>query len=248
MSRHSGRTPAWLHRAVLLGILLCASWPSVRAADVGQSGATRDSAAKAMSGFWQGVLEPEDERFRRLGPSGGPNLGEFTGLHFTPAGLKKAQAWSPDDDYLPENIGKSQIVPTIMTTPFPIKFEFAKQQATIRITECDNVRTIDMSGSPMQKATSSSKPGTAVGVSSGHWEGDTLVIRTTGIRAGQVRANGAPQSADAVVTERYGLVGGYLVAILIVDDPLYYEQPVFRAIAYRRRNDMKELEKYGSCS
>jgi hypothetical protein len=50
------------------------------------------------------------------------------------------------------------------------------------------------------------------------------------------------------VTERYGIVGGYLVAILIIEDPIYYKQPVFRAIAYRKRDDLKGLDKYGSCS
>ena len=206
----------------------------------------RETAA-AMTGIWQGVMEPEDERFRRLGPSGGPNLGEFTGLYFTAAGLAKAQAWSPDDEYLPENVGRSQVVPTIMTTPFPIKITFEDRQVKIQLTECDNIRTVALSAGDQQQATSAPGTRTAMGVSTGHWEGATLVIRTTGIRAGTVRANGAPQSENAVVTERYGLVGGYLVGILIVDDPVYYTQPIFRAIAYRKRDDLKALERYGSC-
>lgn len=246
------RPPASPDRAVLMGVLVCALFWGPRNAESGNSAAKRDpqgvqreSVVAAMSGIWQGVLEPEDERFRRLGPGGGPNVGEFSGLHLTAEGLKKAQAWNPDDEYLPENFGRSQVVPTIMTTPFPIQFEFGKQEAIIRVTECDNVRTVDLSGQP---PATSSKGGTAMGVSTGHWEGDTLVVRSTGIRAGQVRANGAPQSPDAVVTERYGLVGGYLVALLTIEDPIYYAQPVFRAIAYRKRDDLKKLEQYGSCS
>ncbi len=254
MSNWCKRLLVWPRQPMLVGGALFALLP-IAIAQAGESRAIddhqrwqRESAATVMTGFWEGVMEPEDERFRRLGPSGGPNLGEFTGLYFTEAGLKKAQTWSPDDEYLPENIGKSQIVPTIMTTPFPVKFEFGEQQVTIRLTECDNVRTVALSGSPQQKVAAPAEVGTAMGVSTGHWDGATLVIRTTGIRAGQVRANGAPQSADAVVTERYGLVGGYLVGILIIEDPLYYTRPVTRVIAYRKRNDLKELEEYGSCS
>jgi hypothetical protein len=148
-----------------MGILLCASLPGSRSVGAGEASTAheyqrwqREFAATAIAGFWQGVMEPEDERFRRLGPSGGPNLGEFSGLYFTAEGLKKAQAWSPDDDYLPENIGRSQIVPTIMTTPFPIKFEFDKQHVTIRVTECDNVRTVALAESAQQKATGMAPP------------------------------------------------------------------------------------------
>jgi hypothetical protein len=135
-----------------------------------------------------------------------------------------------------------------MTTPFPIKFEFDKSTVTIRLTECDNVRSVELTPASQQRVADAPKVRTAMGVSTGHWDGDTLVIRTTGIRPGYVRANGAPQSADAIVTERYGMVGGYLSAILIIEDPVYYTRPVFRAIAYRKRDDLKELESYGSCS
>ncbi len=256
MRRQSNQQPAWLRQAAGMAFFVGASLPASWATEAGKSAAPSDyqrwqieSATAAMSGFWQGVLEPEDERFRRLGPSGGPNLGEFTGLYFTEAGLKKAKAWSPDDEYLPENIGRSQIVPTIMTTPFPIKFEFNKQQVVIRVTECDNVRTVHLSGSAQgQKSSTPSKSTSAMGVSTGSWDGATLVVRTTGIRPGFVRANGAPQSQDAVVTERYSMAGGYLVAVLTIEDPVYYKQPVIRVIAYRKRDDVKALEHYGSCS
>jgi hypothetical protein len=244
--------PRRIAGALMLMCVLQAPWTTAGAAspDADFQLKLRESAIAAMSGFWEGVMTPEGERFYKLGPNGGPNLGEWTGLYYTPEGLAKAKAWNPDQEYLPENAGRSQVVPTIMTTPFPIKIEFSPSKVTIRLTECDNVRTVAMTGSGQASKTASeppSKPATAMGVSVGHWEGDTLVIRTTGIRAGFVRANGAPQSPNAIATERLGVLGGYLVDYITLEDPTYYKMPITRVVGFRKRDDLKALDEYGAC-
>lgn len=65
------------------------------------------------------------------------------------------------------------------------------------------------------------------GYSVGKWEGDTLVVETTGfIDDGWLDINGNPLTADAKVTERFGRVNyGNLEIDVTVDDPKAYTRP-----------------------
>jgi hypothetical protein len=65
------------------------------------------------------------------------------------------------------------------------------------------------------------------GYSSGHWEGDTLVVETSGFRDGLwLDRNGSPLTDAAKLTERYRRVNyGNLVIQLTVDDPKAYTAP-----------------------
>ena len=66
-----------------------------------------------------------------------------------------------------------------------------------------------------------------VGYSSGAWEGDTLVVRTTGFREGLwLDAAGSPLTNAATVIERFRRVNfGQLEIVLTVDDPKAYTKP-----------------------
>jgi hypothetical protein len=66
-----------------------------------------------------------------------------------------------------------------------------------------------------------------VGYSSGTWEGDTLVVHTTGFRDGLwLDANGSPMTDGARITERFRRVSyGKLEIDLTVDDPRAYRAP-----------------------
>ena len=44
---------------------------------------------------------------------------------------------------------------------------------------------------------------TAMGFSTGKWEGDKLVVTTTHLKEGWIRRNGVPRSDRAVVTEYF---------------------------------------------
>ncbi|MEO8258156.1 MAG: hypothetical protein ABI868_12490 [Acidobacteriota bacterium] len=65
------------------------------------------------------------------------------------------------------------------------------------------------------------------GYSVGAWEGDTLVVRTTGLRDGAwLDRNGSPLSDAATLTERFRRVNyGNLQVALTVDDPKAYLRP-----------------------
>jgi hypothetical protein len=71
--------------------------------------------------------------------------------------------------------------------------------------------------------------------------GGSLTVTTTGMRAGYLRANGVPYSANAVLTEhfnRYEAFGTeWLTVTTIVDDPQYLLQPFITSSDFRREAD-----------
>lgn len=68
---------------------------------------------------------------------------------------------------------------------------------------------------------------TLMGYSKATWEGDTLVIEATGIKAGYLRPQGVPHSDQLRVVEKRTLLddGNTLALETIIDDPLYFTRP-----------------------
>ena len=66
-----------------------------------------------------------------------------------------------------------------------------------------------------------------VGYSSGKWDGDTLVVRTSGFRDGVwLDAKGSPLTEAGTITERFRRVNfGKLEIVITVDDPKAYTKP-----------------------
>src|SRR5258706_82968 len=65
------------------------------------------------------------------------------------------------------------------------------------------------------------------GYSTGHWEGDTLVVEINGFRDGTwLDRNGSPLTESAKMTERFRRVNyGHLEVEINVDDPKAYTGP-----------------------
>jgi hypothetical protein len=65
------------------------------------------------------------------------------------------------------------------------------------------------------------------GYSAGHWEGDTLVVVTTGLRDnGWLDIDGSPQTDKATITERFRRLNyGTLKIDVTIDDPKAYTAP-----------------------
>src|SRR5256885_2300379 len=66
------------------------------------------------------------------------------------------------------------------------------------------------------------------GFSTGKWEGDTLTVTTTHLKAGWIRRNGVPRSDRATLTEHWIRHGDYLTLISIINDPVYLTEPFIR--------------------
>jgi len=63
------------------------------------------------------------------------------------------------------------------------------------------------------------------GFSRGTWEGSTLVVRTTHMKAGFIRKNGAPSSDQATMTSRFFRHGDIMTVLVVIEDPIYLAEP-----------------------
>jgi hypothetical protein len=64
------------------------------------------------------------------------------------------------------------------------------------------------------------------GFSTGRWNGEQLTVETTHLKAGWVRRNGVPASDRASLIEHISRHGEYLTVVRIVNDPIYFEEPL----------------------
>jgi hypothetical protein len=98
-------------------------------------------------------------------------------------------------------------------------------------------RTIWMDGRPHPPDLA---PHTWMGFSTGVWEGNTLVVRTTHIKQGWIRRNGVPESDLAETTERFSRHGDVLTYVIHIKDPVYLSEPLVRSRNFVRMPGLTE--------
>ena len=70
------------------------------------------------------------------------------------------------------------------------------------------------------------------GFSTGTWEGDTLKVVTTHIKAGYLRRNGITFNDTATLTEFFDLHDKYLTVTTLAYDPIYLTEPLLRTESF----------------
>ena len=186
-----------------------------------------------FSGEWDhpGMFGHEDVTDR----GAGPEIGDYMGLPLNAAGLRKAESYS----------GSWLGVPEHQCTPHPAAYQtwgpntlvvskrYHPVQRVVEAITLDGTFGLDrivwMDGRPHP-------PTTALhsfsGFSTGHWEGDTLVVETSHLKMGWLRRNGTPTSERAKMTEYYQRFDNYLLVTTIVEDPVYLSEPFVRTTEY----------------
>lgn len=188
-----------------------------------------------LSGVWSGTYaEDWPDRFP------GPELGDYGGLPLNDANRMRAKSWSASLLALPEY--QCRVHPA----------DYANSFADIRIREerdrwseeliaihlqhfaWQTRRTIWMDGRehPPEYAQH-----TSMGFSTGEWEGHKLKVTTTHLKEGWLRRNGVARSDLATVTEYFIRHGDVLSWTVIVDDPVYLEEPFIRNRDYEYSED-----------
>jgi len=115
-------------------------------------------------------------------------------------------------------------MPAIMDLGTPMKFEQEGSDVVLYLEEQDSVRHIYMNGAnPPNNAASS-----PFGQSTGYWEGETLVVRTTDIDWPWFDQSGIPQSEALETVERFtpSADGTVLRYELTATDPAVFSEPV----------------------
>ena len=185
------------------------------------------SAAIDLSGYYVPVNH-EDAGER--GP--GPDAGDYLGLPINDAMRSRADTWNGSLLTLPER----QCVPHPSTYGFRgvgnMRIWETRDLVTQQVVKLDTYivwesqhREIWMDG---RAHPPESAPHSWQGFSTGHWEGDVLVVHTTHLKPGWIRRNGLALSDKATLDERFFLHDGILNHVMMVSDPVYLTEPMVK--------------------
>ena len=183
-----------------------------------------------LNGVWQNQL---DEDFPdRLA---GPELGDYAGLPINAADRLRGETWDASLITLPEyqcRVHPSDYAPSF--ADIRIWEEFDRDTQSLVALHMHHFawateRTIWMDGRPHPPDYALH---TAMGFSTGKWEGDILTVTTDHLKEGWVRRNGLARSDRAVVTEHFIRHDNQLTWVTVVNDPAYLTEPLYRSRDY----------------
>jgi hypothetical protein len=200
----------------------------------------RASAPIDLTGYWVAVVN-EDWRYRMVTPA----KGEYGGIPITKEALQIVNSWDPAADEKAGEQCKSYGAAAVMRLP-----------ARLHITwEDDNTLRVDVDAGTQTRLLRFS-PGPAgapswQGDSTAQWErgggrggppvGGSLTVTTKNMRAGYLRKNGVPYSADATLTEYFDISPApgspIIVVTTIVNDPRYLLQSLILSSHFKKEAD-----------
>ncbi len=211
---------------------------------------TPTPAGLDFTGLWMGIGDDPDVRYRNSRfPAPAP---------FTAKGRELSQYWADPRNNLGARClpGGGPAGQMNGGTFFPIEFIQRPEQMTILFESMQQVRRIFLDGRkhPLPDDLESSWMGHSIG----HWEGDTLVVDTIGVKAGSLNGSGAavvvrasdkdprmPYTETLHLTERMRLLDGgqILEAEQTIDDPTVYTAP-FKLKRYWKRSPETPILEY----
>ena len=161
-----------------------------------------------------GIWSPDQS-----GQAGQPPLDE---VKLTPAGQAEFEKFNPDTD--PSFRCIMPGVPRGLLDPYPREIIQQEHQIVFLYEYYHQVRRVFIDG----RTAPDYWPLSLSGYSTGHWEGETLVVRTTHLSPdNDMWLTGLPFSGDehTYVIERYTRTEDALKLVAEVYDPTYYEEP-----------------------
>jgi hypothetical protein len=177
-----------------------------------------------LSGTW---ASRNHEDFMERWP--GPDVGDFTGLPINEDGRARALSYSASLLSLPERQCLYYGASYTVIGPFGFRLWSESEPVTSRVVSWNmsgavdkTPRTIWMDGRPHPSANA---PHTFPGFSTGVWQGTTLVVTTTHMKASPLRRNGVPQSDKAVMREFFVRHDNMLTLTTVIEDPIYLDAP-----------------------
>ena len=146
--------------------------------------------------------------------------------------MKAFDAGAPIDDVTADCLPPG--MPHIQVVPYPFELMQTPGRVTLLYEYAGQVRRIYTDGGEPKDADP-----TYYGTSTGHWEGEVLVVKTTGIREDtQLDYSGVPHSDALTITERFRRTPqGDLEDQITLDDPKAYERPFTATRLYKAHPD-----------
>ena len=155
----------------------------------------------------------------------GPDVLDLTGLPINDDARTRALSYSGSLLSLPERQCLYYGATYTVIGPFGLKIWAESEPVNGRVIAWNlsgavdkTPRTIWMDGRPHPPDDALH---TFAGFSTGEWQGNTLVVTTTHMKASPLRRNGTPISDQATQTEYFVRHGNVLTLTAIIDDPVY---------------------------
>jgi hypothetical protein len=209
----------------------------------------REGARVDIPGYWVSIVT-EDWRFRMITPP----KGDFASVPLNAEGRKVGNTWDPAKDEAAGLQCKSYGAAALMRVPGRLHITW-QDDNTLKVETDAGTQTRLFHFGP--NANPSGEPSWQ-GYSVASWEGSegrgraganrelpragSLKVVTTNMRAGYLRKNGVPYSANAALTEFYDRThedngDSWLVVTTIVDDPQYLQQPFITSTHFKLEQD-----------
>jgi hypothetical protein len=193
---------------------------------------TPSAAQVDLTGHWSGLFH-EDQPERIPGPA----LGDYLGLPINDNARAFAEAWDASRLTVPEHQCRAHSSPYISRGPLNTRIWEERDPQTQQLVAIHEYirnfqqhRIFWMDGRPHP---SPHEGHTWMGFSTGRWEGQVLVVRTTHIKQMWHRRNGLPQSDKTVLTERFARHGDVMTLVTITEDPVYLTEPLVKTTNMR---------------
>ena len=203
----------------------------------------RAGAPTDLTGYWVSVVT-EDWLYRMVTPA----KGDYAAVPLNPEGRKLADMWDPAKDEAAGEQCKAYGAPALMRIPGRVHIAW-QDDNTLKVEKDSGTQTRLFHFG----ATGENLPGgNWQGVSVASWDvaagargpvpGNGLKVLTTKFKAGYLRKNGVPYSANAIMTEYYDRTNetngdSWMIVETIVEDPMYLNQPFITSTNFKRQAD-----------
>ena len=178
-----------------------------------------------LSGYWTPVLH-EDSMDR----GAGPEIADYGGLPLNEAGRLFALSYDPSRLTLRHHQCDGYVAPYQFRALGNARAWEERDPHTHRLIAIhwfsqtfEGKRTIWMDGRPHPPGWA---PHTWMGFSTGRFVGNALEVRTTHLKQGWLRRNGAPESDQATLVEFFVRHADHLTYTVVVNDPVFLEEPL----------------------
>jgi hypothetical protein len=200
----------------------------------------RAAAAIDLTGTWVSVIY-EDWWLRMVTP----RKGDYTHLSLTPAARKVADAWDPARDEAAGEQCKGYGAAAITRLPGRLRITWQDENTLKLEYEAGNQTRVFHFGS----SSAAAAPPSWQGVSAAEWKytavpprSGELKVVTNRLRAGYLRKNGVPYSANTTMTEYYHRMtspngDAWLTIISQVTDPENLPQPFVLSTHFKKLPD-----------
>lgn len=185
-----------------------------------------------LSGTWSNRVH---EDFQSRAP--GPHIGNYAGVPLNDEARARADAWQISVQTMPERQCILYTQHYVVMGPQNLLIDPDRDPISGRVVSFAMNGVVDrpplriwMDGRPHP---SPNAVHTAAGFTTGRWDGNMLVARTTHLKEGMVWRNGVPHSDQATIDWFITRHDDILTMTMIVNDPIYFEEPFIRNASWR---------------